>query len=224
MTDIDYIPRIYLIDTENIGRKLLQELDNLRDIDEAVIFESEKSFRLSFKEMLEIDDNKISVVETHNSAKNAMDFMVVTTLGHLVTVDKDKIYIIVSNDTGFDEVVNFWKFQGLYVRRHTEIGMYDKSLETQMHRTKELRLKELTNIYEDKAAEHMDKAVEFNRDLLNRLVCLRSNESVDDIVKVICSESDFSICKDDIMKHIKYDKINKLNTIFEHWNEFFHNS
>lgn len=224
MAEIDYISRVYLIDTENIGRKILQDLDNLRDIDEAIIFESEKSFRLSFKEMLEIDIDKISVVETHNSAKNAMDFMIVTTLGHLVTIDKDKIYIIVSNDTGFDEVINFWKFQGLYVRRHTEVGMYDKSLETQMHRTKELRLKELTKIYSDETNKNIDRAAEFNKELLSKLVSFRSNEDIDTIVRVICNESDFSVCKDDIMKYIRYDKINKINIIFEHWNEFFHNS
>lgn len=224
MLEIDYIPKVYLIDTENIGRKLLQDLTKLRDIDEAVIFESEKSFKISFKEMLSIDMNKISVIETHNSAKNAMDFMIVTTLGHLVTIDKDKIYIIVSNDTGFDEVVNFWKFQGLYVRRHSEIGIYDKSLEIQMHRTKELRLKELIKVYDGTTIDTVDKATEFNADILRNLISFRSNESVDDIAKVICKEPDFSICKDDIMMHIKYDKINKLNIIFEHWNEFFHNN
>lgn len=223
MEILDYIPRVYLIDTENIGRKLIQDLDKLRDIDKAIIFESEKSFKLSFKEMINIDITKISVIEAHNSAKNAMDFMISTTLGHLVTVNKDKIYIIVSNDTGFDEVVNFWKFQGLYVRRHPEIGAYDKSIETQVHRTKELKLKELTKVYAERAVDNSDRSIETNVDLLNKLISFRSNESVDDVAKVICDESDFSICKEDILKHIKYDKINKLNTIFEHWGEFFHN-
>ena len=218
---IDYIPRVYLIDTENIGRKLLQELDKLRDIDKAIIFESDKSFRLSFKEILNIDNSKISVIETHNSAKNAMDFMIVSTLGHLVTVNKDKIYIIVSNDTGFDEVVNFWKFQGLYVRRHTDIGIDDISLETQMHRTKELQLKELTKIYNVKDNDKTNNNIELNVSILNRIIVLRSNESAVDMATTIYNSSDFTECKESIAKCIRYDKNNKLNIIFKHWGEFF---
>lgn len=221
---IDYIPRVYLIDTENIGRKLLQELDKLRDIDKAIIFESDKSFKLSFKEMINIDSSKISVIETHNSAKNAMDFMIVSTLGHLVTVNKDKIYIIISNDTGFDEVVNFWKFQGLYVRRHTSIGFKDVSLETQVHRTKELQLKELTKIYDIKDSDKSNNNIESNINILNRIITVRSNESVMDIATVIYNNNDFAICKENIAKYIKYDKNNKLNEICKHWGEFFHSS
>lgn len=221
---IDYIPRVYLIDTENIGRKLLQELDKLRDIDKAIIFESDKSFRLSFKEILNIDNSKISVIETHNSAKNAMDFMIVSTLGHLVTVNKDKIYIIVSNDTGFDEVVNFWKFQGLYVRRHTDIGIDDISLETQMHRTKELQLKELTKIYDIKDNDKSNDNIELNVNILNRIIVLRSNESAIDIATIIYNHNDFTECKENIAKCIRYDKNNKLNIIYKHWGEFFHNN
>lgn len=221
---IDYIPRVYLIDTENIGRKLLQELDKLRDIDKAIIFESDKSFRLSFKEILNIDNSKISVIETHNSAKNAMDFMIVSTLGHLVTVNKDKIYIIVSNDTGFDEVVNFWKFQGLYVRRHTDIGIDDISLETQMHRTKELQLKELTKIYDIRDNDKSNDNIELNVNILNRIIVLRSNESAIDIATIIYNNNDFAECKENIAKCIRYDKNNKLNIISKHWEEFFHNN
>ena len=224
MAIVDYIPRIYLIDTENIGRKLIQDLDKLRDIDEVVIFESEKSFKLSFKEMLSIDNTKISVIETHNSAKNAMDFMIATTLGHLVTVNKDKIYIIVSNDTGFDEVVNFWKFQGLYVRRHPEIGVYDKSIEMQVHRTKELQLKELSKLYNNKSEAKNSSSLEVNIDMLRKLMVFRSNESILDVALEIGRASEFCDCKDEILRFIKYDKINKLNIINEHWGDFFHNS
>lgn len=221
---IDYIPRVYLIDTENIGRKLLQELDKLRDIDKAIIFESDKSFRLSFKEILNIDNSKISVIETHNSAKNAMDFMIVSTLGHLVTVNKDKIYIIVSNDTGFDEVVNYWRFQGLYVRRHTDIGIDDISLETQIHRTKELQLKELTKIYDIRDNDKINNGIELNVNILNRIMTLRSNESAIDIATTIYNNNDFAECKENIAKCTRYDKNNKLNIISKHWGEFFHNN
>lgn len=224
MAIVDYIPRIYLIDTENIGRKIIQDLDKLRDIDEAVIFESEKSFKLSFKEMLSIDSSKISVIETHNSAKNAMDFMITTTLGHLVTVNKDRIYIIVSNDTGFDEVVSFWKFQGLYVRRHPEIGVYDKSIDVQGHRTKELQLKELSKLYDNKSEVKTNNYLELNIDTLRNLMIFRSNESVLDIALEIGRASEFCDCKDKILQFIKYDKVNKLNIINEHWGDFFHNS
>ena len=222
MGTIDYIPRIYLVDTENIGRKLLQDLNKLRDIDKVIIFESEKSFRLSFKETVNLDINKISVIETHNAIKNAMDFMIATTLGHLVTENKDRIYIVVSNDTGFDEMVNFWKFQGLYVRRHTSIGIEDASLTTQMHRTKEIQLKELSKVYERKHIESSNNMLLENENKLKSLISLRSNENVTDLLKIIYNNSEFYDCKDDIIKCLKYDRITKLNTIYEHWVEFFH--
>ncbi len=222
MGTIDYIPRIYLVDTENIGRKLLQDLSKLRDIDKAIIFESEKSFRLSFKETLNLDINKISVIETHNSIKNAMDFMIATTLGHLVTENKDRIYIVVSNDTGFDEMVNFWKFQGLYVRRHTAIGIDDTSLITQMHRTKALQLKELNKVYERKHIENNKITSYENEKILKSIINLRSNENVQDLARIIYNSNEFLDCKDDIAKCLKYDRNNKLNIIYEHWTEFFH--
>lgn len=216
------LPRVYLIDTENIGKKLLQELSKLGKDDRVIIFESDKSFRLSFRETTSIDNSKVSVIDAHNSAKNAMDFMIVTILGHLITVDKEKSYIIVSNDTGFDEVVNFWKSRGLCVRRHTDIGLEDESMDTQVYRTKELKLKELSKIYGTEENKHDTRKIMFNVGVLNEIIVLRSNESVVDIADIIYNNKDFMKCKEKILEQLRHNKNIKISKIFENWDEFFH--
>lgn len=221
MRVIDYIPRVYLIDTENIGKRLIKELSNIRDIDNIIIFESDKTFKLSFSDLTNISMSNISVINTHNGAKNAMDFMITTVVGHLVTENKDRIYIIVSDDSGFDEVVNYWKFQGIYIRRHNGIGIEDRSLDVQIHRGKEVQLKELNKVY-DKKHKNDCSSIQNNIDILNNYINIRSNESVNALAGIIYSFRSFEDCKDSLELNLRYNKASKLKDIELHWNEFFH--
>ena len=51
--------------------------------------------------------------------KNALDFQLATLLGYVIgsNTEKDDEFIIVSKDTGFDAVVEFWKQQNIKITR-----------------------------------------------------------------------------------------------------------
>ena len=48
---------------------------------------------------------------------NALDFQLVTQLGYLLCENQENRYVIVSNDTGFDAAVRYWKQRNMPVQR-----------------------------------------------------------------------------------------------------------
>ena len=62
--------------------------------------------------------------EECNAGNNALDFQLISYLGYLMKNEelKDSEFIVMSNDTGYDPAVNFWKkenfsFWGYYLLR-----------------------------------------------------------------------------------------------------------
>ena len=51
--------------------------------------------------------------------QNALDFQLISYLGYLIGKDEDKTseFIVMSNDTGFDPAVRYWKQKGFLVNR-----------------------------------------------------------------------------------------------------------
>lgn len=214
--DVNSIQRVYLIDTENIGRVTLSELEQLRDNDIAIIFESDQSFKLSFEDALLIDQQKICSIKTVNGSRNAMDFMIATVLGHLVTESKDRIYIIVSRDKGYDEIVKYWKLQGLYVFRQECVYFDTSEINERAHRIKKLTLKELDHLYGSNVE------IKNNEDILRKYIDFRSNEDVHAIAQEIFNSKNIRSSTYIINDMLKYNKQYKLEIIKSHWYEFFH--
>ena len=128
------IIRHFLVDSENVNDNWLMLFDLADEDDEIVVFYTKKSPHMSYMSVIRlIENNKINIrFEECYEGTNALDFQLVSYMGYLMgcggacsenecdaasaETGADE-YIIMSNDTGYDPAVRFWKDKGYAVRR-----------------------------------------------------------------------------------------------------------
>lgn len=128
------IIRHFLVDSENVNDNWLMLFDMADENDEIVVFYTKKSPHMSYMSVIRlIENNKINIrFEESYEGTNALDFQLVSYMGYLMgcagSFSENKCdaasaescadeYIIMSNDTGYDPAVRFWKDKGFAVRR-----------------------------------------------------------------------------------------------------------
>lgn len=128
------IIRHFLVDSENVNDNWLMLFDMADEDDEIVVFYTKKSPHMSYMSVIRLmENNKINIrFEKSYEGTNALDFQLVSYMGYLMgcggacsenecdaasaETGADE-YIIMSNDTGYDPAVRFWKDKGYAVRR-----------------------------------------------------------------------------------------------------------
>ena len=128
------IIRHFLVDSENVNDNWLMLFDMADEDDEIIVFYTKKSPHMSYMSVIRlIENNKINIrFEESYEGTNALDFQLVSYMGYLMgcagSFSENKCdaasaescadeYIIMSNDTGYDPAVRFWKDKGYAVRR-----------------------------------------------------------------------------------------------------------
>ena len=129
------IIRHFLVDSENVNDNWLMLFDMADEDDEIVVFYTKKSPHMSYMSVIRlIENNKINIrFEECYEGTNALDFQLVSYMGYLMgcggacsenecdaasaETGADE-YIIMSNDTGYDPAIRFWKDKGYPVRRY----------------------------------------------------------------------------------------------------------
>lgn len=102
---------IYLVDYENVHNDGVTDIQKLSASDRVVIFYGDSIKSIPFETHVEMMASKAAIeyIETHKVAKNYLDFQLATYLGFLIGKgEKGPVYII-SQDTGFDSIVDFWR-------------------------------------------------------------------------------------------------------------------
>lgn len=128
------IIRHFLVDSENVNDNWLMLFDMADEDDEIIVFYTKKSPHMSYMSVIRLmENNKINIrFEESYEGTNALDFQLVSYMGYLMgcggacsenecdaasaETGADE-YIIMSNDTGYDPAVRFWKDKGYAVRR-----------------------------------------------------------------------------------------------------------
>lgn len=116
------IIKYYLVDSENVNDNWLMLLDLANAEDEIIIFYTKNSPHMSYMSVVKLLGNttqKITFEECFEG-NNALDFQLISYMGYLMNEDSlkdDTEYVVMSNDTGFDAAVKFWKKKGFAVRR-----------------------------------------------------------------------------------------------------------
>lgn len=128
------IIRHFLVDSENVNDNWLMLFDMADENDEIIVFYTKKSPHMSYMSVIRLmENNKINIrFEESYEGTNALDFQLVSYMGYLMgcagSFSENKCdaasaescadeYIIMSNDTGYDPAVRFWKDKGFAVRR-----------------------------------------------------------------------------------------------------------
>ncbi len=114
--------KYYLVDSENVNDNWLMLLDLANEEDEIVIFYTKNSPHMSYMSVVKLLGNttrKITFEECFEG-NNALDFQLISYMGYLMNEDSRENgteFVVMSNDTGFDAAVKFWKKKGFAVRR-----------------------------------------------------------------------------------------------------------
>lgn len=114
-----FMKRTYLIDSENINDVWVEILDALEIGDCIMVFFTDKSAHMGYDRivrLMELEKGTVKWIRCFGG-QNALDFQLVTELGHQICQDQECEYVIVSNDTGYDSVVRYWQQRGCSVSR-----------------------------------------------------------------------------------------------------------
>lgn len=115
---------LYLVDFENVHDSGLNGVTGLTENDDICIFYSMKSEHMSFDTHVNIMKSaaRVKYIKLRRSAKNYLDFQLVTHLGYLIGSGHPGPYFIISKDTGYDSVLDYWKDHGVTVLRQPSIN------------------------------------------------------------------------------------------------------
>lgn len=120
--------RQYFVDTENVGLTWTEILKTCSYKDKIFLFYTENAAKLDWQKVQCVLNSRANVyAEECSTGTNALDFQLVSALGHQIGAYKanheeteECEYIIISNDKGYDPVLNFWDKRGINIKRLSE--------------------------------------------------------------------------------------------------------
>ncbi len=106
------------MDSENVNDNWIDTITEFKKSDEIRVFYTEKSMNVSCENISKIAGGEVNLnwVKCF-TGQNALDFQLVTDLGYSVAKGSRDTFIIISNDKGYDAVVNYWVIKGINVSR-----------------------------------------------------------------------------------------------------------
>lgn len=110
---------LFLIDYENVGNAGMKGCSYLNEQDHIVIFYSEamKNMEQRFLEEITTSGCVFEVCKLCKTGKNALDFYIASKLGEMIGNGYDGIAVIVSKDSGFQAVRDYWINRALHKKR-----------------------------------------------------------------------------------------------------------
>ena len=121
----------YLIDSENVGDFWIPLLELPAQDTELIVFYTRNSPHMSYDSLIRLkeSDRTVTFIKCYEGT-NALDFQLVSELGYRISKDEDGSFIIVTNDTGFDAAVKYWRRRKKSVKRIT--GKECKNIERRL--------------------------------------------------------------------------------------------
>ncbi|MDR0918377.1 MAG: hypothetical protein LBM93_03905 [Oscillospiraceae bacterium] len=133
---------VYLIDYENVHNNGLKGVNKLTKKDLVIVFFNVLS-KKDFEEInmnVTLSEAKVKWIKVeHTGYKNVLDFQLSTYIGYLIGKKKEKKFVIVSKDCGYQSILNFWKNEKKKIKITlreqiipTQISMTSRPLETEI--------------------------------------------------------------------------------------------
>ena len=110
--------KYYLIDSENVGDFWIPLLDIPAEQAELIVFYTNNSPHMSYDSLIKLkeSDRKVTFIKCYEGT-NALDFQLCSELGFLIAGSPSDEFIIVTNDTGYDAAVKYWRRKEYSVKR-----------------------------------------------------------------------------------------------------------
>lgn len=114
---------VYLVDMENIPHAWANLLDVCGEDDRMVLFYTDQVSQVPIILMEKVTKSRVEMeyIKCYDGP-NGLDFQLVTEMGYRIARDPEAEYVIVSQDHGFDAVVNYWGGRGVRTRRIVPSG------------------------------------------------------------------------------------------------------
>lgn len=143
---------LFLVDYENVRNNGMRGCERLGKDDIVILFYSEAAFTMEthYLEEIEAAECHFEIIKLVKKGKNALDFYIASHLGRLYGEGYKGEAVIVSKDTGFSAIRDYWlkyNTEGLkiYISPSIERGILDAGGNTE--RVRQLRKrKEVSNI------------------------------------------------------------------------------
>lgn len=110
----------YLIDSENVGDFWIPLLELPDEETELIVFYTKNSPHMSYESLIRLkeSDKKVTFVKCYEGT-NALDFQLVSELGYRICQNEEGRFVVVTNDTGYDAAVKYWRRKKRSVKRIT---------------------------------------------------------------------------------------------------------
>ncbi len=132
-SDIELIhnQRLYLVDYENVSDAGLNGIDKLTPADLVIIFYGSKVKSIAYDSLIAITGSSANIehIKAEKTAKNYLDFQLTTYLGYKLGQNSFKDIYVISKDSGFDAVVDFWSNKGFSIFRQSSIIIFPDKTE-----------------------------------------------------------------------------------------------
>lgn len=114
---------LYLIDYENVTDTGFMGVKELTAEDTVIVFYSQHTKNISFERHIELSQSPahFEYIKILKTGKNYLDFQLSTYLGFLIGKDKPEHVYIITNDTGYDSVIDFWSDKNIDIIRQKSI-------------------------------------------------------------------------------------------------------
>jgi hypothetical protein len=114
---------LYLIDYENVTDTGFLGVKELTADDTVIVFYSQHTKNISFERHIELSQSlaHFEYIKISKTGKNYLDFQLSTYLGFLIGKDKPEHVYIITNDTGYDSVIDFWSAKNIDIIRQKSI-------------------------------------------------------------------------------------------------------
>ncbi len=113
--------KYYFVDYENVHSEGFTGIDSIAKNDTLYLMYTEQCKTFSLEVLEKIIRRKVNfeVYKVGTGSKNALDFQLSSFMGYIIAKNEDKecIFYIVSKDTGFDHLIDFWRKKGINVER-----------------------------------------------------------------------------------------------------------
>lgn len=174
----------YLIDYENVSASGLDGLETLCAQDSVLIFYTENADRLTFSAHRRLMESKarIRYYKVESGSKNALDFQLASYLGYLIHEDTGSSYYIISKDSGFESVINFWSKHQVKILRLPNLDV-EHTCQTNKELT--AKLSELLNEAEVKTVFDMIQKYKTKQGLNNALMKQFDNKKTSEIYRIM---------------------------------------
>lgn len=120
--------RLFLVDYENVSDAGVVGVDTLTESDTVIIFYGSKVKSVAYESLIAITSSKASIehLKAEKTAKNYLDFQLTTYLGYKLGKESFNEIFVISKDSGFDAVVDFWSEKGYTIKRQEAIVVIEK--------------------------------------------------------------------------------------------------